>query len=120
MDRITLTGMEFYGYHGCLPEEREKGQFFFVDAELFLDLEKAGKSDDLEDTVNYARVFECIRQLAEGEPKQLIEALAESMAQKVLEEFPPVQKLRLTVHKPQAPIPGRFRDAAVTVERARS
>ncbi|MCR5403911.1 MAG: dihydroneopterin aldolase, partial [Butyrivibrio sp.] len=77
MDRINLTGMEFYGYHGCLPEEREKGQRFYVDVEMFMDLSPAGKSDDLNDTVNYAEVFEYIRQVVEGPSKQLIESVAE-------------------------------------------
>ena len=120
MDRIVLTGMEFHGHHGCLPEEREQGQLFFVDAELFLDLAPAGKSDALQDTVDYAAVFACIRQVAEGTPMQLIEALAERIAETVLREFPKLQRIALTVHKPQAPIPGKFRDVSVTVERART
>ena len=119
MDKITLSGMEFYGYHGCLPEEREKGQRFVVDAELFLELRQAGKSDALQDTVNYAEVFECIRRIVEGEPKQLIEAVAEGIAETVLREFPPIRRIVLTVHKPEAPIPGKFRDVAVTMERTR-
>ena len=67
MDKIVLVGMEFYGYHGCLPTEREQGQRFVVDAELFLELRQAGKSEALQDTVNYADVFEQIRQIVEGE-----------------------------------------------------
>ncbi len=120
MDRITLTGMEFYGRHGCLPEERENGQIFLVDAELFLDLGRAGKSDALEDTVDYAAVFACIRRIVEGTPRRLIEALAEEIAGTVLHDFPMLRGIVLTVHKPQAPIPGRFRDVSVTVERERS
>lgn len=119
MDKVVLVGMEFYGYHGCLPTEREQGQRFVVDAELFLELRQAGKSDALQDTVNYADVFEQIRRIVEGEPKQLIEAVAERIAETVLREFPPIQRILLTLHKPEAPIPGKFRDVAVTIERAR-
>lgn len=119
MDRITITGMEFYGYHGCLPSERTQGQTFFVDAELFLDLSRAGQSDDLAETVDYAQVFESIQKLAEGEPRQLIEALAESVARQLLADFPKIQKVVLTVHKPLAPISGKFRDVFVTLERDR-
>lgn len=114
-----MTGMEFYGYHGCLAEERKTGQPFVVDAVLFLDLRRAGQRDALEDTVNYAEVFECIRRIAEGEPKLLIEALAEEMAEVVLGQFPALREIVLTVHKPQAPLPGRFQDVSVTVERTR-
>ena len=60
MDTITLTGMEFRGYHGCLPEERREGQIFYVDAVLFVNLQPAGESDDLTKTVNYADAFEVI------------------------------------------------------------
>ncbi len=119
MDRIALTGMEFYGYHGCLPEEMVKGQRFYIDAELFLDLRQAGKSDELGDTVNYAEVFEEIRQVVEGAPKQLIEAVAEAAVERVLMRFQMVDRVVLTVHKPEAPISGKFMDVAVTIERAR-
>lgn len=119
MDRIALTGLEFYGYHGCFPEEREKGQRFCVDAELFLDLRQAGKSDGLDDTVNYAEVFEEIRQVVEGPPKQLIEAVAEAVTERILNNYQMVGRIVLTVHKPEAPIPGKFMDVAVTIERTR-
>lgn len=66
MDRIVLDHMEFYGYHGCLPEERQQGQTFFVDAVLHLDLRAAGEQDNLAQTVNYADVFTKIRSIVEG------------------------------------------------------
>ena len=119
MDRIVITGMEFYGYHGCLPAEREKGQRFYIDVELFLELRQAGKSDELRDTVNYAEVFEEIRRVVEGPPKQLIEAVAEAAAERVLTNFHMVDRIVLTVHKPGAPISGKFRDVSVTIERVR-
>lgn len=119
MDKIKLTGMEFKGYHGCLPQEREQGQVFLVDLELGLGLRAAGVSDDLEKTVNYAEVFEQVRTIVEGEPCLLIEAVAEKIAARVLADFSLVQELSVTVHKPEAPIPGRFRDAAVTITRVR-
>ena len=100
-DRISLEGMRFYGYHGCLPEERARGQAFLVDVVLTLPLAAAGASDDLAATVNYAEVFALARSVVEGAPCRLIEAV------------------RVTVHKPAAPLPGVFHDAAVTVVRAR-
>ncbi len=120
MDRIELKGMEFYGYHGCCPEEREQGQPFFVDVDMELSLKKAGLSDDLGDTVDYSEVFHAAKAVVEGPPRNLIESLAESVAERILREHPAVESLRVTVHKPKAPLAGPFRDAAVTVERKRS
>ena len=119
MDVIELTGMEFYGYHGCFPEERKRGQRFLVDLRLSMSLKKAGESDDLETTVNSGEVFEEVRSLVEGKPLRLIEAVAEGIAQKLLLRYPLIRSLRVTVHKPDAPLPGKFRDVAVTVERER-
>ena len=120
MDKIELTGMEFIGYHGCLPEERLSGQPFIVDAVMYLSLQEAGKSDDLGKTVNYAEVFEKVREIVEGEPLNLIEAVAERIAAAVLSDFPLVAKVEITLHKPEAPIKGLFKYAAVTVERSRA
>ncbi len=120
MDKIELTGMTFFGRHGCLPEEREKGQTFLVDAVLWLDLAPAGTADDLEKTVDYAAVFRTVQDVVEGPPALLIEAVAEKTARAVLEGYPLVRRVRITVHKPQAPIPGKFADVSVTVRRERS
>ena len=111
MDRIVLDHMEFYGYHGCLSEERQQGQKFFVDLTMQLDLRAAGEQDDLGQTVNYADVFTKIRG---------IEAVAERIASMVLREYPRVQCVDVTVHKPSAPIPGDFRDVAVAITRERA
>ena len=119
MDKIELFGMEFYGYHGCLSEEREKGQPFLVDTLLFLDLSKAGKTDSVGDTADYSRVFGTVRKIVEGEPKNLIEAVAEEIAASVLKEYSSVVRISVTVHKPYAPIPGKFKDVSVTIERER-
>lgn len=118
-DRISLEGMRFYGYHGCLPEERARGQAFLVDVVLTLPLAAAGASDDLAATVNYAEVFALARSVVEGTPCRLIEAVAERIARGVLARFTRVEAVRVTVHKPAAPLPGVFHDAAVTVVRAR-
>ena len=117
MDTITLQGMQFYGYHGCLPEERQRGQKFFVDAVLYLDLKEAGCHDDLAKTVNYAEVFTKIRSIVEGEPVCLIETVAERLAAVILREYASIQKVEITVHKPSAPIPGNFRDVSVSIVR---
>ena len=77
--------------HGCLSEERQQGQKFFVDLTMQLDLRAAGEQDDLGQTVNYADVFTKIRGIVEGEPCQLIEAVAERIASWCWREYPRVQ-----------------------------
>ena len=120
MDRIVLDHMEFYGYHGCLPVVGVVGVWLFVVLSLQLVLRAAGVLDDLGQTVNYADVFTKIRGIVEGEPCQLIEAVAERIASMVLREYPRVQCVDVTVHKPSAPIPGDFRDVAVAITRERA
>ena len=120
LDKVELVGMEFFGYHGCMKEERAIGQRFYVDVAMYLDLGPAGKTDDLKKTVNYADVFAEARAIVEGEPYTLLEAVAERIAEVLLEKHPMIERLRITVHKPYAPIPGKFADAAVTIRRART
>lgn len=116
MDKIILEGMEFYGYHGVLAEEQALGQRFIIDVELYLDLGPAGRLDDPEATVNYARVFERVQKIASGKPFLLIEAVAEAIAADLLDSFP-VSEAVVRVKKPQAPVPGRFTWMAVEVRR---
>ncbi|NPV74198.1 MAG: dihydroneopterin aldolase [Pelotomaculum sp.] len=116
MDKLIIEGMEFYGYHGVLPEERALGQRFVVDVELYLDLRPAGESDSLEHTVNYAGVFELVRSIVCGRPYRLIESVAEAIASAVLDRFQ-VAEAVVRVKKPFAPVPGRFSWMAVEIRR---
>ena len=118
MDRIELTGMEFTGYHGCFDFEKKHGQSFIVDARLYFPLQEAGISDDLHDTIDYAAVFESVRAIVEGKPVNLLEKLAEDVAACLLKEYP-LQAVRIAVHKPGAPLPGRFQDVCVHIKRSR-
>ena len=96
--------MRFYAYHGVLPEERRLGQRFEVDLEIKTDLQKAGLSDELEDTLDYSRLFRLVEQVVTEERFNLIEALAERIAQKTAESFP-VCELTVRVRKPNPPSP---------------
>src|SRR6185312_3508410 len=87
MDYIHLNEMEFYGYHGALPEENKLGQRFRVTVSLATNLAEAGKTDDLDKTVNYAEVYDVCRAIVEGEPVKLIETVAEKISATVMEEF---------------------------------
>ncbi len=120
MDRIFVRGMAFSACHGVLVHERETPQRFVADAELLLDLREAGARDDLAATVNYAEVYEIVRGVMEGPPRQLVEALAETAAARVLAVFPAVRAVRMTVHKPAAPIGGLCADVGVSIVRRRA
>ena len=120
MDRIFLRGMRFMVCHGVLPHEREVPQPFEVDVEMGLDLRAAGESDDFDDTVNYAKVYDVVSTVLTVTRKYLIEALAEEIAEDLLRDFDSLRWVRVTVHKPTAPIDGIFSDVGVTILRRRT
>ncbi len=104
-DRITLEGMRFYGFHGVNPEERVLGQEYLVDLTVEMDLGRAGSSDRLEDTISYAHIYRAVQEVMEGEPRNLLEAAAQSIADRVLSEFQ-VDSVGVRVKKPHPPIRG--------------
>jgi dihydroneopterin aldolase len=111
-DAILLEGMRFYAYHGVNAEERTLGQRFTVDVVLAVDLRRPGQSDDLADTVSYSAVYKVVRGIVEGEPRNLIEAVAEEIAAAILTGFPRVARVTVTVRKPEVPMKGSLLDAA--------
>ena len=113
-DRIILEGMRFYGFHGVNPEERALGQEYLVDLTVEMDLGRAGQSDRLEDTISYARIYRAVKEVMEGEPRNLLEAAAQSIADRVLSDFP-VDAVSVRVKKPHPPIRGSIIESA-TVE----
>jgi len=110
MDTITLTGVHANGTHGVLAFEHERPQTFVVDVTLHLDLAAAGQSDDLNDTIDYGRVAKDITAVIEGPHVDLIERLAQRIADKILADAPAVASIDVTVHKPHAPIVVAFAD----------
>jgi len=117
MERINIAGLELYAYHGVNPEERRHGQAFLLDMLLEADLSKACASDDLEDTVNYAKVIKAAAAAFTREPCSLIERAAEITAQAVLDGFPAVEAITVRVHKPDAPIKMPFGDISIEIHR---
>ena len=117
-DRIELRGLRVRGYHGVLDGERRDGQEFLIDAVLAVDTRPAAATDDLSLTVDYAGLSERLAGIVAGEPVQLIETLAEQLAQACLAE-PAVRQAEITVHKPNAPISLPFGDVSVTIRRER-
>ncbi len=119
MDWIRLVNLPFFGRHGVLPEEAVLGQRFEVDVALGLDLRRAGASDDLSATVNYAAVYALVERLVTGTPRKLIEAVAESIAEEILGGFPLVAEVVVVIRKPGAPVPGVFGTISVELTRRR-
>jgi len=115
-DIIRMTGMSFYGYHGVSAAERETGRMFEVDCELEVDLAEAGKSDQLTDTVDYARVYAIIKETVEGKAFSLLEGLAGALAARVLENFS-VYRVTLRVRKLNPPVSGGVRYIEVELTR---
>ncbi|EAD0098739.1 dihydroneopterin aldolase [Listeria monocytogenes] len=120
MDKIYLNELVFYGYHGVLKEETKLGQTFRVSLILGLSIKKAGISDSVEDTVSYADVYETVKEIVEGKPFKLIEALAEKIASEVLTGYPLLEEVTVKLIKPNPPIPGHYDSVAVEIERKRS
>lgn len=117
-DRIVLQGLSARGHHGVLDFEKADGQDFVVDVILDVDLRRAGRSDVLAHTVNYAEVAADVVSLITGPSLNLIEALADQIAAAALRR-PLVQAVEVTVHKPHAPVGVPFGDVLVRVERHR-
>jgi dihydroneopterin aldolase len=120
MDKIIMKNLKFYGYHGVLPEEQKDGQNFIIDLEMYLGLHKAGTSDDIKDTVDYSRVYGIIKEITESNKFRLIEKLADSISGEIMSIYKEIEKISVTVKKPEAPIDGDFEWVGVQILRSRN
>ena len=118
MDRVALRGLKARGHHGVFPKVREEGQTFIVDLVLGLDTRPAAADDDLAKTVHYGIVAEEVVADVRGKPVNLVETLAERIAQTCL-KHDGVQEVEVCVHKPDAPSTVPFDDVTVTITRSR-
>lgn len=118
-DRIFIKGLTLHAYHGVMPHEAKVGQSFSIDMLLDIDLSTAARSDKVTDTVSYDKVVDCAKSAFSAQRFRLIEAAAGSVADAVLAEFPRVQAIEVTIHKPHAPIAATFGDVGVTLSRKR-
>lgn len=117
-DRIRLEGIQIFAHHGVHPAERELGQRFVIDTDLFFDCTAAGVSDELERALDYTAVHDRVRGLAASQSFQLIEALAHHLCLGLLDEFP-VERVVVTVRKPHPPLRDFTGEVSVTLERDR-
>ena len=118
-DRIFVSGLALHAYHGVMPHEAKVGQSFELDLVAEIDLAEAGRSDKVADTVSYDLLVKAAAQAFCARPYRLIEAAAGAVAEALLKEFPRIRSVRVTVHKPHAPIAATFRDVGVEIFRAR-
>ena len=117
-DKIILRGIRFHGYHGVAETEHQLGQKYEVDVELACNLSAAGRTDDLVHTVDYAQVVDLIISTGTGQSFQLIEALAETSASRILDRFP-VDEVQIIVKKLSPPIEQTLPYVAVEIRRSR-
>ena len=117
MDIIRIDNLEVYAYHGAYDEEKEKGQYFYVNAELYTNTRKAGMNDDLDVSTNYGTVCDFIHDFMTKHTYDLIETVAEQLAQALLLEFKLVKSVLLEIKKPHAPIEREFESVSVEIER---
>lgn len=118
-DRIFVRGLALHAYHGVMPHEAKVGQTFKLDLDLEIDLAAAARSDKVIDTVSYDKVVGCVSEAFCAQRYRLIEAAAGRVADAVLAGFSRVRSVRVTIHKPHAPIAATFDDVGVTLVRSR-
>ena len=110
MDKILMSNLGFYGYHGLLKEEAVLGQKFFIDIELYLDTKEAGETDDMYKSVSYADVYEVVKEIVENKRFNLCE---------VLEKFDLIKGIMVRVKKPEAPVPGIYDYFGLEIKRTK-
>lgn len=116
-DKIHIRNLEVFGRHGVFPEENRLGQKFEVDADLYVPIREAGLNDDLTKSIHYGEVSHFIASFMTEHTFRLIEAAAEQMAEALLLRFPAMEKIRLEIRKPWAPIGLPLESVSVEIER---
>ncbi|MCJ2035871.1 dihydroneopterin aldolase [Methylobacterium sp. J-068] len=118
-DRILVTRIAVFAYHGLLEEEARLGQRFYISLECRLDLAPAGRSDDVARTVSYADLTAIVTRIATERRFALIEALAEAIAAEILARHRLIAEVRVRVDKPSAPVPAVIDGVAIEIVRTR-
>ncbi len=119
MDKILIRDLKIYAYHGVNPEEKRDGQNFIFDIDLGVNFTKACYSDSIDDTVSYAKVVKTVRRVCTAEKYNLLERLAQEVADAVLAEYSEVFNIKITLKKPEAPIKADFSYVGVEIFRER-
>lgn len=117
--RIHLKNMTFFGYHGHRVEENALGQRFMIDVVLSLDISEAARSDALQHTVDYTKVFAICRDVVEHDRVKLLETLANDIIDRILESCSRVNQVEIIIKKPSVPMPGALDYVAIESSKIR-
>ena len=113
MDKIIVKGLKLFAYHGVNPEEKVAGQNFVLDITAELDTKKAQYSDNVDDTVSYAKIIKTVRAVFTEKSYDLIEAAANRVGVAVMQTYPEISRVTVLLMKPEAPIKAEFEYVAV-------
>lgn len=117
MDQITIENLELFCNHGVFPEENVLGQKFLVSAVLYTDTRKAGRTDEILDSIHYGEICHRIKEIMENNTFQLLERAAEVICEELLLGYPLLKQIKLTIKKPWAPIGLSLETVAVEITR---
>lgn len=120
MDKVILNRIELLGKIGVLEEEKRTAQRYWISIAIKADLKMAGRTDRLDETIDYGRVFEIAKTLMDGTDCDLIESYAEGLAEKILSTFLKAESVTIEVLKPDAPIEGSFDSVGIEITRTRN
>lgn len=119
MDKIIIRGLKVFAYHGVNPEEKVEGQNFVADITAYRSVSKAGRTDDLNDTVSYAKMLKTAVRVMSEDKYDLLERVAHRVAEQILEEYESIERVDVCLKKPEAPINADFDYVAVEISRTR-
>ena len=119
MDKIIIKDLKLYAYHGVNPEEKIQGQNFILDIVCKMDLTKPCHTDNVNDTVSYAQIIKVVKKVFIAEKYDLIEKAAQVVADAIFESFEQIEKIELTLKKPEAPMKADFGYVAIEIKRER-
>ena len=119
MDKILIRGLKLFAYHGVNESEKVYGQNFIFDIDCFVGMAVPCQSDNVEDTVSYAKVIKTVRRVFTAEKYDLLEKASQVVADAILEEYPAIFEVRILLKKPEAPIKADFDYVGVEITRSR-
>ena len=119
MDKILIRNLKIYAYHGVLDEEKANGQYFIFDIDASVDISLPCVTDNVEDTVNYALMVECVTEIFTSQKDDLVERAAQRVADGLFAQFEKISALRILLKKPSAPIDSDFDWVGVEINRKR-
>lgn len=119
MDKIIVKNLKIFAYHGVNPEEKEDGQNFVLDIDAYVDISKPCQSDNVDDTVSYAKIIKETVRIFTSQKDDLLERAAQRVADGLFESFGKIEKLRILLKKPEAPIKADLEYVAVEIFRER-